>query len=117
MQGQVFGSSYLIIILLGTCCTTITADTKWDTNGTYKISGYVNGRPYWMNADRKYAFWHDGHTGPDSDWFFGFAENIGKDWQDRDSLMASNKDTTCPYHVTDWAPHHLESTRVFCGIV
>jgi len=61
----------------------------------------INGRPYWVGADAKYAMWHDGHNGTDADWWFGPSQNVGNR-STAYALMASDEEAECPYNVTDW---------------
>ena len=86
---------------------------KWDVPLYYTLAGYANGRPYWIDINRTYAFWYHGHTGSDFDWFFGLIEKIGRDHQTADAIMASDEETACPTDVATWTID--PNARVECG--
>ena len=86
----------------------------WDSGSVYTEKGMSHDRPYWISSSGKYAMWHDGHTGADSDWMFGLASNVGGTHQTNDAKMASDEEASCPTSVSDWTGD--DTATVSCTI-
>lgn len=74
---------------------------QWDSGSHYQIgTRAVNGKPYWIDENAKYAVWYNGENGTDTGWKFGNANNIGS--HDDGVLMWSNDDHYTPALVSHW---------------
>jgi len=85
-------------------------------NSSYHHDGELNGKPYWVDDNRKYAIWYDPSQSEITCWVHGFAQKIGSpilesnhgiDLAVNIPMMKMVGSTDCPTTGANWISNAL----------